>query len=403
MENINDRIEQEVLLQFDQQEHKKLLSKYQDRTSVQAFENFVKGIKHTRTILQSLSFILGFGFALMMSIKMPSISFFIFSLCLVLLFLIEYSKRWTLDKFFEIGIVNNEKLFKIDTKILKTAIVFLISVSASISFIGSPYVVEYFAKHEPLINLKVVASVQDSLIKQDTMVFHHKKRTAAAETKNFLINNGRKNKETGEWTIRSRGASTLSELKENELLIDKQINPVLLQGIERKNKELEKAKEKNAVILQDFKNWCYQFGFYGSVSAIFIDFIIIILSSIISKHEERKLKENNSRLQILDSLKEMTPKEQEQRTFKEKRKKEESVFQEVKEQEKELHPIGFGKKEGAILVENDKEYILLEMKKGKNKGMLKKKTKSELKNLINNQSNLERIEYLTGLLNNFSK
>ena len=81
----------------------------------------------------------------------------------------------------------------------------------------------------------------------------------------------------------------------------------------------------------------------------------------------------------------------------------EAVFQGIKEQE--LSPIiGFKKeKEGSVVVLEGKEYILLEMKKGKNKGKLIKKSKSEFKNLINNQSSSQRIEYLTGLLNNFSK
>jgi hypothetical protein len=407
--NINERIEQEVQLQFDQVEHKKLLDKYQDRTQVQAFERFIRGCKHSRTILQSLSFVLGFGFALMMAIKMPRISMFIFSLCLILLFLIEYSKRWTLDKHFELEVVNKKKSAKtkIDTKALKMAILVLISLSATISFVGSPYVVKFFAKHEPLIQLNRVSAYQDSLIKLDTLPFNQKKIASIASSATFLVTNGKLDRYTKKWRIRSNSSKTFDSMQKEVLSIDNKINSILLEGVERKAKAIEVAEEKNAATISAFDEWCFKFGWVGSIAAILIDLIIIGISFVISGHEERKLQENFSRTKILGSLEESKPKVKEQRTPKVKEKKEEPVFQEVKTKSiQEVFASSKEKvkeKEGSFVDEQGERKVLLFMKKGKNKNTLQSKSKSEIKNAIVNQSNQqsERTLFLKDILKQF--
>jgi len=86
---------------------------------------------------------------------------------------------------------------------------------------------------------------------------------------------------------------------------------------------------------------------------------------------------------------------------KEKKKNFQAEAEEVKE--KNIQTIfASKKKEGDIIKENNKEFILCKMKKGKNKGKLVKKSKAQFKNLMNSQSNSQTIEAMKKLLENFS-
>ncbi len=392
----SDILDDLVNLDYDQDEQNKLDEKFKPQTQVDINEPFYKASKISTFIVQSLSVVLGFGACLEVAERFPDIMELIFLCCVSLLVLWELAKRTSLSKIQEIRIKNRYKKVKLKATPYFVASIFLVGGSMYIGYSGAKPVVEKFSQHQVLEDLEELRETYFASISEVQEEFLSASLASKIDTlsKGIRYKHGKKKGE-----LKSAGSNLVADLVELEKGHTQQKNKAVNDLRAEMAKELDQAKERNESIVSEHQAWCSSFGSYAAIGNILCDILLIILLRWCFNHEDNKRKLNRKKKELKESMN-----EQEKEQIQEKPKKKEAVLQAVKEQEQEMNPIGFGQKEGSLVTENGKEYVLLRMTKGKNKDKLVKRSKSDIKNSINSQSSTtsERTIFLKGLLEKFS-
>jgi hypothetical protein len=148
--------------------------------------------------------------------------------------------------------------------------------------------------------------------------------------------------------------------------------------------QLQSAVASNSAILSNHNNFNNALGLAMSLVAVAIDLLLFFLMRFICSHEYRSQVEYEGAKELLEKepVKDYSLPAKE--PSKEKVKKEEPVNQVVTP-----NNIGFARARHGDIKDG---CILIELKKGKNKGALKSYSKKELSNLINNSSAARAIE-----------
>jgi hypothetical protein len=152
-----DRIEELTTLEYDKKENDKLNKKYKPRTTVEALQGFYNWSKQIINLSQALSVLLGSGIAVMFYQKMPSIGWLLVLLSFGFLAVVEALKRFTVTKANEIRIVNNNQDKAINNRTYNISSFALVVMSMGISYVGTPYVISFFASHGELTDLEAIA------------------------------------------------------------------------------------------------------------------------------------------------------------------------------------------------------------------------------------------------------
>jgi len=392
---ITDILDDLSNLQVDEAEQIKLNEKFKPQTQVDIDEPFYKAAKLAMIFVQSVSAILGIGICIHMSNKFPQIKELIFAAFFALVVCWEFLKRGALNKLQEIRIKNRTKKVKLKAKPYRLAAFCFVAGSMGMGFFGAPEVFKEFSVHAALEDIEEIREGFFSQISEVQEEFLAASLSGKIDTvtSGLMYKSGKKKGE-----IKSSAAATLKILQEGQTKANTQKNEALSELRQEMNESIAIAKVNNEVIIQTHENWCKTFGLSAAFGNLICDFILLLLLPWCFNHEDRKRKLNEKKKELQNSTQE---KEKEPR--KENTKKKEHDNQQVEEKETEKNPIGYGKKEGSFSTENEEKTVLLEMKKGKNKGKLVRKTEQNIKDLISNASNpkSERTIFLKSILKQF--
>jgi hypothetical protein len=384
-----------VNLEFNQNEQDLLNEKFKPETQVDIDEPFYKAAKASMFTVQTISAVLGIGICIHMSNKFPQFKEGIFALFFAFVIGWEFLKRGALNKLQQIRIKNRTKKVKLKAKPYRLASFVFVVGSMFMGFFGAPEVIEEFSTHDQLENLEELRETFFIQIAEVQEEFLSASLASKIEkvTEGLTYNSGKKKGE-----VKSSAGSLLKELQKGQTEVNVQKNEALSDLRKEMNQAIASSKMENEVIVQKHKAWCKTFGFFAALGNLLCDCILLILLPWCFNHEDRKRKLNDKKKEL-----QQNHQEKEKEPVKENTKKKEAAGQHVTEKAKEQNPIGYAKKEGSFLTENGKKKVLLEMKKGKNKGKLVSKSEQKIKDLISNASNPEskRTKYLETLLNQF--
>ena len=269
------------------------------------------------------------------------------------------------------------------------------------TFVGTPYAVKFFAASPSYNNIKKIEAHHNNRIKEDTTTASKRIAEASKVAGSFLVSHGKNDIKSGNWRIRSNYAKSLNNRIAIVDTLQAAKDILLLKLVAAKEAQLKEAQEQNKDMKSKHFAWCNSFGQNLSFFSIFFVLCFLLSFAWCSWFVRFEMEENESILKESDKRTKEPFQEPQKKKKKEKKKNFTLEAEEVKE--KNIQTIfASKKKEGDIVKENNKEFILCKMKKGKNKGKLVKKSKAQFKNLMNSQSNFETIEAMKKLLQNFS-
>jgi hypothetical protein len=396
-----DRIEELTTLEYDKKENDKLNKKYKPRTTVEALQGFYNWSKQIINLSQALSVLLGSGIAVMFYQKMPSIGWLLVLLSFGFLAVVEALKRFTVTKANEIRIVNNNQDKAINNRTYNISSFALVVMSMGISYVGTPYVISFFASHGELTDLETIALTFEQQENKHSSFWNELSKGAQAKADSIHENNN--------WlgvTVKSaRPAQLAMEVKASSYLDS--LNSKLAFIAAQNHKAVQDAIIANNTIIEEHKAWCYGFSWIGCMAAILIDLLVLGLCRWNANFDERKIKENAAKDRITKEQNEVkgsastdtntlevkdTPKVEETPKDKEGHKAKDIEKQEVR-------PITLGKqepKEGDIEKGEGKkrDRVLVEVA-----GNLRPMTFGQINTLIAGQSTSERIQHLENLKN----
>ena len=394
--NLIDRIEGLTLLEYDKKENDRLTRKLAPRTTVQAHQGFYWWSKRIIDFGQFLSILLGVGLPIMIYEKMPSIGILVFSLGLVALIGLEWVKRFCIGKSNELRIANTKQENKVSPLTYNVAKVVFICGSMGISFVGAPYVVNWFAQHEALEDIESIALTFEQKEEAVSSYWLGLKNEDLAKAKNIHEENSWQGKTSRD----ARPAKLLLETKAVEKVDS--LNSKLAVLSELELAAIQEAKAKNDVILEDHKAWCNGFSWFGCIASILIELVVLVLTYWNYNFEDRKIQENKAKDKL---LREQLDAQGESQSDNHKGERQRAkVVKEVETPKQKViefqasTPIGFNHvepKEGGIIKgegrKRDRVYV-------KVNGRLTAKTEGEINTLIAAQSEgSPRIDYLTNL------
>jgi hypothetical protein len=383
-------------LEFNESEQEKLDNKFRPETQVDINEPFYIASRNASFVVQCISVILGFGACVELAEKFPEYKEIVFLSFVGVLAGWEYYKRRFLSKIQEIRIKNKYKKIKLSSTPYKIASFILVAGSMAIGYHGAEPVIKKLSQHSPLQNIE---ELREGFFQQISEV-QEEYLSASLGGKIDTLSKGiryKYGKKKGE--LKSAGSNLVADLVEVEKEHIEQKNKAVNDLRAEMVQAMDEAKANNKEIVSTHEGWCSSFGLYASLGNILCDILLIILLRWCFNHEDSKRILNRKKKELQESLQ---VKEKEQ--FQEPAKKKEVEVQAVKEQEAESNPIGFGKKEGSLTQKNGQPAVLVSITKGKNKGKLVAKTRTELENNINSQSNplSPRTMHLKSLLEKFA-
>lgn len=394
--NLIDRIEGLTLLEYDKKENDRLTRKLAPRTTVQAHQGFYSWSKRIIDFGQILSVLFGFGIPIMIYEKMPTIGILVFTLAVIALIGLEGLKRFCVGKSNELRVANTKQEHKVNPLTYNVAKYVFICASMGLSFIGAPYIINWFAHHPPLVDIEAIALTFEENKQEATTYWNRLKNENLAKAAQIHEDNSWKGKTSRD----ARPAKLLLETKAVEKQDSLNSKLAVLSALELS--AIQEAKVKNKVILEEHKAWCEGFSWFGCIASIVIEIIILILTRWNYDFEDRKVQENKSKDKLLrEQLEAQGESKSDNQEGKRQRAKE--VKEEEHQKQKVIEnqtstTIGFGNKdpqEGSILKgegrKRDRVYV-------KVNGKLTPKTEGEINTLIAAQSEgSPRIDYLENL------
>jgi len=396
-----DRIEELTSLEYDKKENDKLNKKYKPRTTVEALQGFYNWSKQIINLSQALSVLLGSGIAVMFYQKMPSIGWLLVLLSFGFLAVIEALKRFTVTKANEIRIVNNNQDKAINNRTYNISSFALVVISMGISYVGTPYVISFFASHGELTDLEAINLTFEQKAKESSTYWEGLKVDALDKAKQIHNENSWQGKTSRE----ARTPKLAMEVKASAMIDSLNSNLAVLAA--QRNKALDSANNANNATIEEHKAWCYGFSWIGCMAAILIDLLVLGLCRWNANFDERKIKENAAKDRInkeQNEVKGSASTDTNTLEVKDTPKVEESTKVEGNAKAKDIEnqpptSIGFGKqerKEGDIEKGQGRkrDRVLVEVN-----GKLQSKTLGELNTLIAGQSRSERIQHLENLKN----
>ena len=396
-----DRIEELTTLEYDKKENDKLNKKYKPRTTVEALQGFYNWSKQIINLSQALSVLLGSGIAVMFYQKMPSIGWLLVLLSFGFLAVIEALKRFTVTKANEIRIVNNNQDKAINNRTYNISSFALVVMSMGISYVGTPYVISFFASHGELTDLEAINLTFEQKAKESSTYWEGLKVDALDKAKQIHNENSWQGKTSRE----ARTPKLAMEVKASAMVDSLNSNLAVLAA--QRNKALDSANNANNATIEEHKAWCNSFSWIGCMAAILIDLLVLGLCRWNANFDERKIKENAAKdritkeqnevkgsastdtntLEVKDTPKvEETPKDKEGHKAKDIDKQPSTSIGFTSKEPKEGDiEKGEGKKRDRVLVEVA--------------GNLRPMTFGQINTLIAGQSTSERIQHLENLKN----
>lgn len=396
-----DRIEELTTLEYDKKENDKLNKKYKPRTTVEALQGFYNWSKQIINLSQALSVLLASGIAVMFYQKMPSIGWLLVLLSFGFLAVIEALKRFTVTKANEIRIVNNNQDKAINNRTYNISSFALVVMSMGISYVGTPYVISFFASHGELTDLEAINLTFEQKAKESSTYWEGLKVDALDKAKQIHNENSWQGKTSRE----ARTPKLAMEVKASAMIDSLNSNLAVLAA--QRNKALDSANNANNATIEEHKAWCNSFSWIGCMAAILIDLLVLGLCRWNANFDERKIKENAAKdritkeqnevkgsastdtntLEVKDTPKvEETPKDKEGHKAKDIDKQPSTSIGFTSKEPKEGDiEKGKGKKRDRVLVEVA--------------GNLRPMTFGQINTLIAGQSTSERIQHLENLKN----
>ena len=396
-----DRIEELTTLEYDKKENDKLNKKYKPRTTVEALQGFYNWSKQIINLSQALSVLLGSGIAVMFYQKMPSIGWLLVLLSFGFLAVIEALKRFTVTKANEIRIVNNNQDKAINNRTYNISSFALVVMSMGISYVGTPYVISFFASHGELTDLEAINLTFEQKAKESSTYWEGLKVDALDKAKQIHNENSWQGKTSRE----ARTPKLAMEVKASAMIDSLNSNLAVLAA--QRNKALDSANNANNATIEEHKAWCNSFSWIGCMAAILIDLLVLGLCRWNANFDERKIKENAAKdritkeqnevkgsastdsntIEVKDMPKvEETPKDKEGHKAKDIDKQPSTSIGFTSKEPKEGDiEKGEGKKRDRVLVEVA--------------GNLRPMTFGQINTLIAGQSTSERIQHLENLKN----
>ena len=298
MEDLTDILDDLTNLDFNEDEQRLLDEKYKNRTQVDINEPFYKGSKFTVNLTQLLSIVLGLGVCMYVGDKFKSIYIPAFSITFLLLIFIEIGKRFSLGKVDEIRIINKGKKTKLTSKPYLIASLFFVAVSMVSGYYGSGFLIKELTTHGTLIEIDSIMFRFDKELDKYTKEYTSQKKEAFALANQLHKQSNWKGNTSKEVRVQKANLIQLGAKK------DSLLNEVKVSITEDKNKELGIAKETNNKLIEDHKEWCYSFGWFFCLFAIFLDIVLRTLSRFNHNHEDRKRKENRAKKKLIEEHKE---------------------------------------------------------------------------------------------------
>ena len=396
-----DRIEELTTLEYDKKENDKLNKKYKPRTTVEALQGFYNWSKQIINLSQALSVLLGSGIAVMFYQKMPSIGWLLVLLSFGFLAVIEALKRFTVTKVNEIRIVNNNQDKAINNRTYNISSFALVVMSMGISYVGTPYVISFFASHGELTDLEAINKAFNEQRTEANVYWNGLSKEAATKAKEIHGQNSWKGKTSRE----ARVPMLAMEIKASTMIDS--LNSKLAIIDNDNSKALALATIANNTTIEEHKAWCYGFSWIGCMAAILIDLLVLGLCRWNANFDERKIKENAAKDRITkeqNEVKGSASTDSNNIEVKDMPKVEETPKAEGNAKANDTEnqpsaPIGYGnkeRKEGDIEKGQGRkrDRVLVEVN-----GKLQSKTLGELNTLIAGQSTSERIQHLEKLKN----
>jgi len=314
---------------------------------------------------------------------------------------IEALKRFTVTKANEIRIVNNNQDKAINNRTYNISSFALVVMSMGISYVGTPYVISFFASHGELTDLEAINLTFEQKAKESSTYWEGLKVDALDKAKQIHNENSWQGKTSRE----ARTPKLAMEVKASAMIDSLNSNLAVLAA--QRNKALDSANNANNATIEEHKAWCNSFSWIGCMAAILIDLLVLGLCRWNANFDERKIKENAAKDRITKEQNEVKgsastdtktlevkdmPKVEETPKDKEGHKAKDIEKQEVR-------PITLGKqepKEGDIEKGEGKkrDRVLVEVA-----GNLRPMTFGQINTLIAGQSTSERIQHLENLKN----
>ena len=396
-----DRIEELTTLEYDKKENDKLNKKYKPRTTVEALQGFYNWSKQIINLSQALSVLLGSGIAVMFYQKMPSIGWLLVLLSFGFLAVIEALKRFTVTKANEIRIVNNNQDKAINNRTYNISSFALVVMSMGISYVGTPYVISFFASHGELTDLEAINLTFEQKAKESSTYWEGLKVDALDKAKQIHNENSWQGKTSRE----ARTPKLAMEVKASAMVDSLNSNLAVLAA--QRNKALDSANNANNATIEEHKAWCNSFSWIGCMAAILIDLLVLGLCRWNANFDERKIKENAAKDRITkeqNEVKGSASTDSNNIEVKDMPKVEETPKAEGNAKANDTEnqpsaPIGFTSKEpkeGDIEKGEGKkrDRVLVEVA-----GNLRPMTFGQINTLIAGQSTSERIQHLENLKN----
>lgn len=401
---VHHNINQEVELQINLKKHEKRKRQYKPKTKIQRLKSFFYIASSIGIFLQAVSCILAStGVINFVSMFLNSNGLIIISISVIALAGLELAYRKTLQEY-------NAQRLDDETKIspvIYVALFGLGSIYILSSYWGSPYAVQFFAAPPELNNLELIAMNEDNKIKKDSLFWANRVKVAQASKDSFLISNGKTDKVTGNWRIRSGSAKELQRKAKEVDKLNTSLTSSLASGYRSKDSLLLSLKADNKELLIKHQEFCSQFGYIMGLISVFCVLVFIPIFNWTEKYKRDETTENEILLAKYFNTEQKT--EPKQKKYKQKKAPiNQPITENRTEQEKPSIQIALGQNknmfsEGDEVTENGEKKFFLLMQKGKNKGELIAKDEGQIKKMYNNLSNKnsDRGLFLNELLNQF--